>query len=120
MEEMKKNGDEFYTMEELCKSQSNGNEREPMAFYWFFSSSLEFVCGADTWRALRHKHLVSKAIDPTTQQNIVTPSNKAFGLILFKNYIDKWKRIANKAEADKGLEDVVAGSSTCTTKEETE
>ena len=30
-------------------------------------------------------------------------------MILFENYMDKWKLIANKAEADKGLEKVAAG-----------
>jgi hypothetical protein len=54
-----------------------------------------------------------KAIDPTTQQNVVTPSDEAFGLILFENYIDKWKLIANKTEADKGLEEVAAGLKEC-------
>ena len=110
MEEMKKNGEEFYTMEELCKLRRSGNEREQMAFYWFFSSFLECVCGANPWRSLRHKHLVSKAIDPTTQEHVVTPSDEAFGLILFENYIDKWKLIANKKEeAEKEIDEVAAG-----------
>jgi hypothetical protein len=109
MEQMKKNGEELYTIEELCKLRRSGNEREQMAFYWFMSSFLECVCGANPWRSLRHKQLVSKAIDPTTQEHVVTPSDEAFGLILFENYIDKWKLIANKAEAEKGLEEVAAG-----------
>ena len=70
MEEMKKNGEKFYTMEELCKLQGYGNEREQLAFYWFFSSFFECGCGANPWRALRHKHLMLKAIDPTTQEKL--------------------------------------------------
>jgi hypothetical protein len=53
---------------------------------------------------------VSKAIDPTTQENVVTPSDEAFELILLGNYIDKWKLFATVAEADKeGLKEVAAG-----------
>ena len=45
-------------------------------------------------------------IPPHKQEKVVTLSDEAFGLILVKNYIDKWKLIANKAdEADKGLKE---------------
>ena len=47
-------------------------------------------------------------LDPSTQCKVVTTSDEAFWLILFENYINKWK-LANKAEADKGLKEVAAG-----------
>jgi hypothetical protein len=104
--EMKDNGEEFFTIEELCKLRRYSNKREKKAFFWFVASLLmECICGVILWgRQMKHKYIVSKAIDPSTQCKVMTTSDEAFGLLIFENYIEKWK--ANKIKEAQRLEEL--------------
>ena len=92
MAEFEKAGEEFFTMEELLKLRGANTERERKAFFWFFGTYLECVCGKRQWGAKKLHELVSKARDKDRgQKRVVTKSDEAFALVLFENYIDKWK-----------------------------
>ena len=41
--------DKLFTVDELCKLRRATTEWEKQAFYWFFSSFLECVCGKKAW-----------------------------------------------------------------------
>jgi hypothetical protein len=108
--------DELFTVEELCKLRRSITEREKQAFYWFFSTFIECVCGKKAWGKLKYTSLVSKAtlsnatpgkkvkytacflISALTNNaipgKIVTISDEAFALLLYENYISKWIEIA--------------------------
>lgn len=51
----------LFTVEELCKLRRSTTEREIHAFYWFFSTFLECVCGKKAWGSAKYNNLVSKA-----------------------------------------------------------
>ena len=60
-----------------------------------FGSFLECVCGKKAWGSAKYASLVSEvATKDKTKGRIVTVSNKAFALLLFNNYIDKWVEMA--------------------------
>jgi hypothetical protein len=76
----------LFTIEELCKLE---------AFFWFFGNFLESVCGARQWGKQKEHQLISKATLIGTREKIVTKSNETFALLLYKDYIDKWKTQGN-------------------------
>ena len=104
--------DELFTVDELCKLRRATTEREKQAFYWFFSSFLDCVCGKKAWGKVKYKSLVSKATlsnatsgkksrihslllksaltNNATPGKIVTISDEAFALLLYENYVEKW------------------------------
>jgi hypothetical protein len=89
--------EEFFTIEELCKLRRSTTEREMKAFYWwFFGSFLECICGKKAWGKAKFTSLVSIADESnnTRPAKFVTASDKAFALLLFDNYIDKWIEMA--------------------------
>jgi hypothetical protein len=88
--DFKKSGEDFFTMEELCKLRRATTDRERKAFFWFYDSFLECVCGAGSWRTGKKTSLVSEARDGDNSK-IVSISDEAFGLLLIDNYLDKWK-----------------------------
>ena len=51
----------LFTVEELCKLRRSTTEREIHAFYWFFSTFLECVCGKKAWGSAKYNNLVSNA-----------------------------------------------------------
>ena len=88
--EFRERGEQFYTIEEFCKLRRATTERERRAFFWFFDTFLECVCGARYWRKAKVLMLVSGAVDEDGRRKLVTKSDEAFGLLLIDNYIDKW------------------------------
>jgi hypothetical protein len=50
--------DELFTVEELCKLRRSTTEREKQAFYWFFSTFLECVCGKKAWGKLKYTSVI--------------------------------------------------------------
>jgi hypothetical protein len=40
-------------------------DRDRKAFFWFFDSFLECVCGASIWKYSKTKQLISEARDPS-------------------------------------------------------
>jgi hypothetical protein len=86
----KESGKELFTMEELCKLRRSGTEREKEAFFWFFGTFLESVCGRRNWGRQKRFELVLKATVKGGRAKMVTKSDDAFALLLYENYIDKW------------------------------
>ena len=89
--ESMKPGDEFFTIEELCKLRQSSTEKEKQAFYWFFGTFLECVCGKKAWGKMKYHGMISSAkLNMSTTERIVTVSDEAFALLIFENYIEKW------------------------------
>ena len=102
----KKLGKKLFTIEELCKLRRAETEREQEAFFWFFGEFLECVCGARHWGKQKEHQLISKATLIGTREKIVTKSDEAFALLLYENYIDKWKKQGNiEDDEDEQYED---------------
>ena len=102
----KKQGKKLFTIEELCKLRRAETEREMEAFFWFFGEFLVSVCGARQWGKQKEHQLISKATLNSTREKIVTKSDEAFALLLYKNYIGKWKKQGNiKDDEDEQHED---------------
>jgi hypothetical protein len=81
----------LFTMEELvCKLRRLETEREKEAFFWFFGTFLESVCGKRNWGRQKWHVLVSEAIEKGGRAKMVTKSDEAFALLIFENYVDKW------------------------------
>ena len=93
--DFKKRGEEFYTFEEFCKLRRATSDREKNAFFWFFNTFLECVCGANVWRNAKTKQLVSAAREANGSK-IVSVSDEAFGLLLFDKYLEKWRTLAEE------------------------
>jgi hypothetical protein len=103
--------EEFFTIEELCKLRKSTTEREMKAFYWFFASFLECVCGKKAWGKAKFTSLVSLASESnnTRPAKLVTASDEAFALLLFENYIDKWIEMAKTQTPNKEPQPEEAG-----------
>ena len=95
--EFKQCGEEFYSINEFCKLRRATTEREKSAFFWFFDTFLECVCGARQWRNAKKTTLVSKATDGRGGK-LVTKSDEAFGLLLLDNYMEKWITVLAEEE----------------------
>ena len=67
----KQRGKEFYRIDKFGKLRRTTIEREECAFFWFFDSFLECVCGARPWRNAKKTTLVSKA-DNGHRRKLVT------------------------------------------------
>jgi len=112
-----KNGeDEFFTFDELCKLRRATTDRERKAFFWFFDSFLECVCGASAWNNAKTKQLVSEARDASGSK-IVSVSDEAFALLLIDNYLEKWKTRADEEDTAR-IEPVGDGAARITTEGE--
>jgi hypothetical protein len=98
------NPDDFFTMEELCKLRRATTERERNAFFWFFGTYMDSVSGRRSWGKQKYKQLISTACEQGGQNKLVTKSDEAFALLLFENYIDKWKTTTVAAPATPGTE----------------
>ncbi len=48
---------EFFTFDKVCKLRRATTDRERQAFFWFFDSFLECVCGASAWNNAKTKHI---------------------------------------------------------------
>jgi hypothetical protein len=103
--DLKKRGEDFFTIEEFCKLRRATTERERRAFFWFFDSFLECVCGARAWRNAKKTMMASVARD---EHNgiIVTKSDEAFALLLIDNYLEKWKKMLEAEEQSADAEPV--------------
>jgi len=82
---------DFFTIEELCTLRQATTDRERSAFFWFFGSFIECVCGRRSWGKQKHYQLISGAEEDNGIGKLVTRSDEAFALLIFENYIDKWK-----------------------------
>jgi hypothetical protein len=107
MAEFKQRGEEFYSFDKFCKLRRATTEREKNAFFWFFDTFLECVCGARQWRNAKKTTLVSKAGDGRGGK-LVTKSDEAFGLLLIDNYMEKWVTVL--AEEEKARANEVANN----------
>ena len=108
--------EEFFTFDEFCKLRRATTERERKAFFWFFDSFLECVCGATAWNNAKTKQLVSEARDPSGSK-IVSVSDEAFALLLIDNYLEKWKTRAGEEVAAR-IDSVAGGAAAATTEGE--
>ena len=101
----KMDADEFFTIKELCKLRRSTTEKEKEAFYWFFGSFLECVCGKKAWGKAKYVSLVSLACETNrTAAKLVTMSDEAFALLIFDNYIDKWIEISEEEKEQEDTE----------------
>jgi hypothetical protein len=89
---------------ELCKLRRATTEREHKAFFWFFGTYLECVCGRRSWGKQKQYKLVSKATEEGGRGKLATKSDEAFALLLFNNYIDKWKKLTTMDVSVEGQE----------------
>ena len=96
----KKRGEEFFTFDEFCKLRRATTDRERKAFFWFFDSFLECVCGVVLWNKAKTKQLVSEARDTSGGSKVVSVSDEAFALLLIDNYLEKWKTRAAEEDAE--------------------
>jgi hypothetical protein len=55
--------EEFFTINQLCKLRRATTERERKAFFWFFATYLECVCGRKSRGKQKQYALVSKATE---------------------------------------------------------
>jgi hypothetical protein len=104
--------EEFFTFDEFCKLRRATTEREREAFFWFFDSFLECVCGATAWNNAKTKQLISEARDPSGSK-IVSVSDEAFALLLIDNYLEKWKTRAGEEVAAR-IDSVAGGAAAIT------
>ena len=92
----KKHGSEVdapppYFVDMLCKLRQSQTPEEKVAFLWFTYSLLACVIGEIAWGAKKkYQSRISDAKYDNTNKSIVTVSDEAFVLLLYKNYIDKW------------------------------
>jgi hypothetical protein len=93
----KKRCEDFFTFEEFCTLRRATTEREKRAFFWFFDSFLECVCGARAWQYAKKTVLVLESRDEH-DGIIVTKSDEAFALLLIDNYLEKWRMILGGEE----------------------
>jgi hypothetical protein len=91
MKKFEESGEDFFTIEELTKLRRATTDRERRAFFWFFGTFLECVCGRRSWGKQKNHELISQATEKGGRGKVVTKSDEAFALLLFENYIDKWK-----------------------------
>ena len=77
------------------QAQAGGIECEMEAFFWFFGKSLVSVCGARQWGKQKKHELISKATLMGTGEKLVTKSDEAFALLMYKDYNGKWKKQGN-------------------------
>ena len=76
----------LFTMEELvCKLRRLETEREKEAFFWFFGTFLESVCGKRNGGRQKWHVLVSEAIEKGGRVKMVIRSDEAFALLIFKS-----------------------------------
>jgi hypothetical protein len=77
-------------MEILCKLRQLQSDLETEAFPCFAGELLQYVSGKRAWRTrTKYRAIISEATTNDTGELIVTISDKAFALLLYKNYIDK-------------------------------
>ena len=91
-----RNWGKLLPIEERCKLGRAETKREMEAFFWFFGEFLKSVCaGARQWGKQKERQLISNATLIGTREKIVTKSDEAFALLLYENYVDKWKTQGN-------------------------
>ena len=76
--------------EEFCELRRATSEWEKRKFFWFFNNFLECVCGANIWRNAKTTQVILGAQE-SNGSKFVSVSDKAFGLLLNDNYLEKWK-----------------------------
>jgi hypothetical protein len=82
---------EPYSIEMLCKLCQSQTPEEKEAFLWFTGKLLECVVGKIAWGSKKkYRSRISEAKYDNTNENIVTVSDEAFALLLYKNYIGKY------------------------------
>ncbi|KAI2514251.1 hypothetical protein MHU86_144 [Fragilaria crotonensis] len=84
-------------------------EREKEAFFWFYGTFLECVCGKRNLGRQKQHQRISEATDKGSQAKTVTISDEEFALLIFENYIDKWISTSADDMQDAGL----VGKLTC-------
>ncbi|KAI2509866.1 hypothetical protein MHU86_4577 [Fragilaria crotonensis] len=100
----KESGKDFFIIDELCTLQRSETEREKEAFFWFYGTFLECVCGKRNWGRQKQHQRISEATDKRSQAKTVTISDEAFALLMiFENYIDKWISTSADDMQDAGL-----------------
>ena len=88
--EFAESGEDFFTVDEFSTLRRAKTDRERKAFFWFFGTFLECVCGRRYWGKQKYHELISKATEKGGRGKVVTKSDEAFALLLFDNYIEKW------------------------------
>ncbi len=83
-------------MEELCKLRRAETKCEKEAFFWFFGKFLSCVVGKRQWSVQKQYQLISQAAMTGSSDKLVTISDKAFTLLMYENYKDKWTKQGNE------------------------
>ncbi|MGL6009651.1 MAG: hypothetical protein ACRC1D_09370 [Culicoidibacterales bacterium] len=91
LSKFEESGEDFFSIEELTKLRRASTDRERNAFFWFYGTFLESVCGRRNWGKMKANDLISNATEKGGRDKVVTKSDEAFALLMFENYIDKWK-----------------------------
>ena len=88
-----KAGEDFITMDKGSKLRKASTDCKRKAFFWSFGTFLECVSGNSRWGGKKSLKLVLKAKDQdgSGRSHVITKSDKAFSLLIFENYIGKWK-----------------------------
>ncbi len=60
------------------------------------------MCGRRSWGKQKQYDLVLKATEEGGRGKLVTKSHEAFALLLFDNYIEKWKKLTTMDVSDEG------------------
>jgi hypothetical protein len=80
-----------YSMETLIKLRQGEHELDKEAFRRFIGDFLACVSGKKVWGRKKYYYRVSEAVmDKGSQELVVTVSDEAFAILLYKNYIEKW------------------------------
>jgi hypothetical protein len=80
-----------YSVETLLKLRQSVTEHEKEAFRWFIGDFVASVSGNKVWGRKKYYNRVSEAvIDRGGNDLVVTPSDEAFALLIYENYIEKW------------------------------
>lgn len=96
-----------YSVETIVKLRQSETEHEKEAFRWFIGEFVASVAGNKLWGRNKYYHRVSEAvIDRGGRDLVVTPSDEAFAILIYENYIEKWiarfhlERRGEKAEGN--------------------
>jgi hypothetical protein len=88
----------------FCKLPQSQTPEEKEAFLWFAGEFLQTMCGKRAWGARKkYRSTISDATSSETGTAIVTVTDKAFALLLYEAYIDKWiKRYHEDRRGNRG------------------
>jgi hypothetical protein len=107
------NRDPPYSMETILKLRQSETEHEKEAFQWFIGEFVASVAGNKLWGRNKYYHRVSEAvIDRVGRDLVVTPSDEAFAILIYENYIEKWIARFHKESRGEKTEGIMKGKYT--------